>query len=228
MKIIGIYKIINPSNKIYIGQSIDINLRFDQYKNLLNSKGQIKLHNSFKKYGIENHKFEIIEECNIVNLNHKERYWQDFYNCLNKGLNCKLTKTNDKSGCLCELTKSKIRKSRINTKLSENTKLKISISHNGLKHSVETKIKMSNSAIGKKRVFTEEHSTNISKSKKGIPLSKEHKMKLSRKVINTETNKIYDNTLEASLDLNINYGTLIQYLSGRRKNKTKLKYIDNE
>lgn len=92
---IGIYKITNPNSKIYIGQSKNIYNRFNQYKSLSQSKLQKKLHYSFKKYGIENHTFEIIEECSVNELNIRERYWQDFYNVLNDGLNCVLTDTNE-------------------------------------------------------------------------------------------------------------------------------------
>ena len=94
----GIYKITSPSKKIYIGQSVDIEKRFRSYKNLSHCKSQIKLYNSFLKYGVNNHIFEIVEECSIELLNDKERYYQDFYNVLNSGLNCLLTKTNDRSG----------------------------------------------------------------------------------------------------------------------------------
>ena len=68
---VGIYKIINPKGKIYIGQSINIESRkrvyfyFNSYKN---SIGPV-LTNSFKKYGFENHIFEVIEECSIEQLN---------------------------------------------------------------------------------------------------------------------------------------------------------------
>lgn len=91
----GIYKITSPKNKIYIGQSIDIERRFKNYKSISQTKGQIMLHNSFKKYGVNNHIFEIVEECNIELLNERERYYQDFYNVLNDGLNCILTNTKD-------------------------------------------------------------------------------------------------------------------------------------
>lgn len=37
----------------------------------------------------------------------KERYWQDFYDCLNNGLNCRLTTTKDISGYVSEETKEK-------------------------------------------------------------------------------------------------------------------------
>ena len=92
---IGIYKITNPNNKIYIGQSVDIKKRFKQYSSLSQTKLQKKLHYSFQKYGIKNHTFEIIEECKVELLNERERYWQDYYNVLENGLNCILTNTKD-------------------------------------------------------------------------------------------------------------------------------------
>ena len=94
---IGIYKITNPSSKVYIGQSINIDNRFRQYKKE-SCKGQIRLHNSFCKYGVDSHIFEILEECKLEELNERERHWQEYYDSIEKGLNCRYTKTNDKSG----------------------------------------------------------------------------------------------------------------------------------
>lgn len=94
---IGIYKITSPSKKIYIGQSTNIEKRFYTYK-LLHCKKQPFLFNSLKKYGAENHIFEVIEFCEVEKLNERERYWQDFYNVLECGLNLVLTSSNDKTG----------------------------------------------------------------------------------------------------------------------------------
>ena len=59
---IGIYKITSPTNRIYVGQSLDIEGRFNAYKNLYSKiLKQPRIYNSIKKYGAENHKFEIIE-----------------------------------------------------------------------------------------------------------------------------------------------------------------------
>jgi group I intron endonuclease len=112
---IGIYKITSPSGRIYIGQSIDIKRRFNTYKSLNKSKHQVKLNNSFKKHDIDNHIFEIIEECDINLLNERERYWQEFYDSTNKktGLNCLLTSTLNSPGVMSESTKNKIRESKI-------------------------------------------------------------------------------------------------------------------
>ena len=74
IKVCGIYKITSPSGKVYIGQSIDIKRRFTSYKTLNKSKRQVKLYNSFVKYGVENHIFETIEECLVDFLNERERF----------------------------------------------------------------------------------------------------------------------------------------------------------
>lgn len=116
---IGIYKITSPTNKIYIGQSTDIDRRFRSYTKL-NCKRQSKLYSSLISHGVDSHIFEVIEECLECDLNERERYWQIHYDVLNVGLNLILTKTDDKSG-----------------KSSKETKIKLSISHKGKKQSKE-------------------------------------------------------------------------------------------
>lgn len=80
MKLIGIYKIMSPTNKIYIGQSIDIIHRFRQYL-YCSGRGAIgpKLYNSLVKHNSKNHIFEIIEKCSIEQLNDRETYWKQYY-----------------------------------------------------------------------------------------------------------------------------------------------------
>jgi hypothetical protein len=75
---IGIYKITNPTGKIYIGQSISINERKKKYISN-NTKGQPRIFRSIQKYGWENHTHEIIEECSIDQLNERETYWKQYY-----------------------------------------------------------------------------------------------------------------------------------------------------
>ena len=77
---IGIYKITNPSGKIYIGQTVNIEKRFKEYKNIhVTIRQQIKIYNSLKKYGSENHIFEIIEECLLEQLDEREIYRGVYY-----------------------------------------------------------------------------------------------------------------------------------------------------
>jgi group I intron endonuclease len=109
---IGIYKITSPSRKVYIGQSVDIDKRRNQYARMHNCKHQVKLLRSLTKYGFSEHLFEGIEECTIEQLNVRERHWQDFYDVIGeRGLNCKLTNTEDKSGLYSQEAKDSISKS---------------------------------------------------------------------------------------------------------------------
>jgi group I intron endonuclease len=76
---VGIYKIINPNDKVYIGQSINIEKRWYNHSHPSKSVIGRKLYNSFKKHGIKNHKFEIIEECELTKLNEREIFWKQHY-----------------------------------------------------------------------------------------------------------------------------------------------------
>lgn len=89
---IGIYKITNIiNNKSYIGQSVDIHRRWRQEKedsnNVNNHSYDYPLMRAFRKYGIDNFNFEILEECEIDKLNEREIYWIDFYNTFFQGYN---------------------------------------------------------------------------------------------------------------------------------------------
>lgn len=95
----GIYKITSPSGKIYIGQSVDIERRFSEYQRDGSVKKQRRLFNSFAKYGVGSHVFEIVCECMQSELSKLEREWQQSLNvCGNAGLNCRIVGTQDKTG----------------------------------------------------------------------------------------------------------------------------------
>jgi len=167
----GIYKITNPKGRIYIGQSVDIEKRWKRYY-ALHCIQQIKLHYSLKKYGIEKHVFEIIEECLERDLNKRERYWQDYYDVLSvKGLNCKLVETQDKSGRVSEEVKEKISTARKGYKHSEEAKKKMSKQRKGRVLSEQTKEKISRAMTGLRR--SEEAKARMSKAQKGKIQSKE-------------------------------------------------------
>jgi group I intron endonuclease len=126
---VGIYKITSPSNKIYVGQSIDIERRFKIYKRL-DCKGQTKIYRSLIKYGCDNHIFELIEECNIDQLKEREIYWKQYYNSVNDGLNCELFDGGE--GPRSEHTKKKISNSMKGKIKSEEHCLNLSKSKLGI------------------------------------------------------------------------------------------------
>lgn len=77
---IGIYKIENLINhKIYIGQSIEIEKRWLKH---LSAKDDFIIHKALRKYGKDAFSFQILEECDIMELDEKENYWINFYNSI--------------------------------------------------------------------------------------------------------------------------------------------------
>lgn len=124
MRITGIYKITSPSKRVYIGQSKNISERWKSYKYLLNKPyiSQRKLANSFKKYGIGSHLFEVLEECTLEQLNEKELYWQNHYDTINKGLNSLTVKD---GGIPQKMSKDTIERMRISAN-KEDRKLNFS------------------------------------------------------------------------------------------------------
>lgn len=58
-----IYKITSPSGKIYIGQTWDVRVRLQNYRQH-HCKNQRKLYNSLNKYGFVKHTFEVIQYYN--------------------------------------------------------------------------------------------------------------------------------------------------------------------
>lgn len=156
MKESGIYKIINPTGKIYIGQSVNLNSRINDYKKLKNCDQQKLLFNSLMKYGVNEHTFEIEEICKISILNERESFYMKKYMCLNRehGLN--------------------IRGAGSIGAHSEETKVKMSKAHKGKKKSEATKKRMSIAQkkyptrhwLGKKRSKADRE--KMSKSQKGL------------------------------------------------------------
>jgi len=154
-----IYKTTNLINgRFYVGKSA---------YNKENYYGSGKILNlAIKKYGKENFKKEIIEECkNKEELNEKEIYWIDkldaFYP---KGYNIARGGTGGD----------------VYTNMPDDMRKKagqrISKSNIGNKHTEETKLKISKKNSGRK--FTEEHKDKLSKSHLNQFVSKE-----TRKII---------------------------------------------
>ena len=220
---IGIYKITNPKGKVYVGQSKDIKNRFKTYMSL-RCKTQIKLHRSFLKYGVNNHKFEIVIECDYNQLNELERYYQEIYNCIgNKGLNLLLTSTDNLKTVFSLDTRIKMKNSSTGVKnanygkpRSEETKLKISLSNKGVKRSEQAKLNMSKSKIGIKP--SEE--TRKKMSEASLRNNKNAKI-----VLDINTGVFYNSAKEISILYNIKHQTMINLLNGRFKNNTSFKYV---
>jgi group I intron endonuclease len=164
----GIYKIENlVNNKVYIGQAINIENRWKGHKKDLRNNYHCNKHlqSAWDKYGEENFKFEIIEECEEDNLTEREQYWIDFYGGLNSSNNYNKRDASSKGG-LSEESKLKVsnaNKGKVLGPLKEETKQKISKAlkgrpaHNkGIPITEETRKKISEANKGKPKYRTPE------------------------------------------------------------------------
>jgi group I intron endonuclease len=190
---IGIYKITNPNGRVYIGQSRDLGKRKLQYSKYLKRYcRQLKLVNSINKYGWELHTFEIIELCDFDLLNIKERYWQEFYNSIECGLNCLYTKTKYKPALFGLETRIRMSKSQLGKTRSDSHKKKISESKKGV-------------SIGNGKILTESHKKAISNGFKPKFNSIELK----------EIIEMYNNNIslrKIALQFNSNHTTIKKYI----------------
>lgn len=165
-KICGIYKIISPSKKIYIGKSVDIQDRLRKYKHG-KCFTQTLIYRSIKKHGWDKHRFEIIHLCERENLSELEKYYIELYQCFNSkhGLNL-------------------MNGEGFNYKHSDETKRKIGDAHRGMSFSKEAILKMSLAASRTKNFTGKKHSEESKQkmrdAKLGKTASKETRLKMSK------------------------------------------------
>lgn len=71
----GIYKITNPNNQVYIGQTTNLRRRLTMYMKLYSTiQAQGRIFESLTKHGPKQHKYEVIEFCSVYELDAQEVY----------------------------------------------------------------------------------------------------------------------------------------------------------
>lgn len=202
--ICGIYSIENLINhKKYIGQSVNIKHRWSCHIRDLNNNihDNDYLQNSWNKYGKENFKFEILEECSIDLLNDKERFYIDLYNTMNRGYGYNLKSGGQDSNYVTDEVKKKISESNKNYyKEHPEAKKESSISAYNQWSNPEIKAKImgeNNGMYGK--THTKEARKKISEAQKG------HVSKYRNKipVFCIELNKLFADSVIACNELGL-------------------------
>ena len=86
--ITGIYKITNKDNgKIYIGQSQNILLRWEQHKQGYQTLSGWYEDARNESESIDDFSFEVIQECKKEELDELEIYWINYYDSIKQGYN---------------------------------------------------------------------------------------------------------------------------------------------
>lgn len=146
-KVSGVYKIVNLiNNKFYVGSAVNLYDRYYSHKASL-KKGRHKnshLQNAFNKYGEENFKFIVLEECEIKDILIREQYYKDLYKSYDREVGYDICKIAGNSLGVKRSEEFKEKQRLIQTGMkhvshSQETKNKIGLAHKGMKHSEETK-----------------------------------------------------------------------------------------
>lgn len=228
----GIYKIKNPKGSVYIGQTTDIKRRNKEYSKLQNCKFQTKLYNSISKYGWNNHQFDVIEFCNIEDLNCSERFWQDVFDVLNGGLNLILQECGESRKVISEETRRKM-----GSKGEKNYFYgKTEFVKRGEEHYAFGKISPNKGLefperqgknspyYGKSRTKEVKERISLSRIEKGV--ASDCNNPKARKVLDTSTLEEFCTIKQAAKSNKIGYSTLSDYLHNRKPNKTNLIFKD--
>lgn len=135
---IGIYLITSPTNKVYVGQSWNLEKRRGEYSNVSKSiRGQSMIYNSLKKHGWPSHTFEVLLQLSQPDLEQAEldfweRWFMDYYRSEGKELlNLKEGGSNGKHS---KETKAKISGTRKGQYPSQLTILKLKEQRAGVKN----------------------------------------------------------------------------------------------
>lgn len=109
----GIYKITNNiTGEAYVGQAIDIQTRWNKEKSRAfqptSTEYDKTLSRAFRKYGVDNFTFEIIEECNRSELDQREIYYISFYDTYFNGYNETTGGSNGNSNACQKISKTQL------------------------------------------------------------------------------------------------------------------------
>lgn len=168
----GIYKWTSPSGKSYIGQAINLKKRCREFRKVncyYTSKGSA-IDNARAKYNNFNSwKYEVLEECDIEQLDEKEIYYINKFDTYNNGYNSTIGGDGTKGHKLSDDNKQKLMQGQMEARERG--------AYDDWYNSEELKELTSNKFKG--RVWAEEQKQRISNSLKGNKLTYETKKKLS-------------------------------------------------
>lgn len=221
----GIYLITNLVNgKHYVGQSIDIRKRMWSHKKP-GSKSIVSM--AIHKYGINNFKIDVLEECSVEELDAREAHWiseiKPEYNillgasgagrCVPKEIKDVLSK---KSKLWWESLDDKAKQSIINNHLTGPRK--------GHAVSEETRAKLRAVNVGKKQ--SEE---TIEKRRESVRKRREQGIKKDgsghfKKVVCLETNVVYESVKAAAVAIGVQPSQLCHVLKGRQHKTRELHF----
>jgi group I intron endonuclease len=238
----GIYRWTNKlSGKSYVGSSINLSKRFNQYfsPKLLSNRRYISLiYQALLKYKFENFRLEILEYCDKESVICREQFYLDLlkpkYNIYLKAGSPMGFKHSEKSRAIMKTlaekrrhskeTRMKIGASLKGRVLLAETLVKMVNNRAGYKHSEATKEKLRAKVLGRK--FSQETKDKMAVSHFGHQLSEETIAKLKKfsytkeavEIVDTVTGltNSYESKTEAAKAMGVSMPTISNYIKSKK------------
>lgn len=217
---IGIYIITNLiTGKTYIGQSIDIQRRFHEHR-CISHESNRHLKYALAKYGKENFKYEVLEECKEDELDERERYYieklKPEYNITTGGQDSLRRFPDEIKKKISEKSKEQWKNMSYEAKEAR-IKNNLKGPRKGHAVSEETRQKLRDKNLGKKQspeTIEKRRKTLKSKKLNGYVRKNDANKK---KVVCIETGDIYESVKAAAESIGADPSSVSSMLKGRQK-----------
>lgn len=147
----GIYLIRNTlNNKVYVGQSIHINVRWREHLKCAKWGHKSHLYDAIRKYGAAAFTHEVLELCPPELFDEREAYWMTHYDCRSPDNGYNLLPAGQRGRIMDSGTRERIASKLRGRKRDPEVVQRIAEKSRGRKHSDETKAKISAALKGKK------------------------------------------------------------------------------
>ena len=193
-----IYKMVNTHNgKVYIGQTVrDVDVRMKEHFR----HSTIVVDKAVQKYGVDAFEIEVIDHADTIHeLNEKEQYWIQHYDCIvPKGYNQCLGGDNSMGYHHKEESKEKMSVAKKASYIGDGNPFY------GKTHSEESRSVMSEKRQGMAHL-TDEQVANLRKSHHTV------------KVLNVETGEVFDSVKAAAEKYGLKDTHITRVCKGKRK-----------
>mgnify|MGYP004478077513 CR=1 FL=1 len=222
---ICIYMITNAiTGERYIGQTRDYQRRVWQHKSAAKKGSHLKISKAIAKYGIDNFKFDVLEECSLEELNDKERYYiselKPEYNVCAGGIGPNGLHLTDEEK---ERSRQAAKKQWANMTEEQKQRViekQLTGPRKGHEVSTETREKLRKANLGKKQSEVTVRKRSL-KNRDALKGNKNG----NKKIRCVETGEVFESVKQAAEHIGINPSGITSVLKGRQRKAGGYKWV---
>jgi group I intron endonuclease len=178
----GIYLLRNSLNgKVYVGQSVQIEIRFLQHKRSAKRGDKSHLYDAIRKYGDKAFTCEVLEECEPELFDEKESHWMLVHDCRNPERGYNFMPAGQNGRIMDAKMRAILSEKSRGYKQTPEAIEKIRIAATGKTHTPETKAKISAANKGRKVKLESSQATAKALAQRWANLTQEEKTEYANK-----------------------------------------------